>query len=82
MTPVKGDRRRRPHLTPDVELFIENLAASMKVHAQGGVFVAVPAHRWEYDQSTVAQEIERAEILRRDERMSKRRDNCAQDQAQ
>jgi len=28
----------------------------------------VPAHRWEYDQSTVAQEIERAEILRRDER--------------
>ena len=75
-------RRRRPERAPRGQVLVEELAPPLERHPERLVLLAVPAHRRLHDEAPLAQQVERRELVREQDRMAQRRDDRGGDQPQ
>ena len=80
--PRVGRGRLSPGGRHGLELLVEQLAAPVKRHAQCLVLLLVPAHSGLHDEAALAQEVERRQLLREQQRMAQRVDHRGQGDAQ
>jgi hypothetical protein len=81
MPTLEGCRAHRPGAPPRGQVLVEPLAALPVRDAQRRVFVAMPADRRLHDETASGEQVERRELLRQEQRMAKRWDHGAGDQA-
>ena len=74
---VEARGRLGPDGLPRSKVLVEQSAALPELDAERLVLLFVPAHCRLHDEPTLGEDVERAELARKYERMPQRRDDCA-----
>src|SRR5439155_25834136 len=73
-------RRLPKERVPGGEVLVEQVTSFVEGHSKGLVLGSMPTHRRLDDQAALRQEIERGQLLRKQQRVMQRRDDRAGDQ--